>query len=137
RTPNAIGNVRNSDVNYRRNVDWRTFPELLEMNDISWKIYQNELSLDTGLSDEEEPWLANFTNNPIEWFEQYHVWYSETYREELKRKVSVLEKEIASLTSDTAEKKEMQSKLEAYQESLRKWTPESFNQLSETEKNIH
>lgn len=137
RTPNAIGNVRNSDVNYRRNVDWRTFPELLEMNDISWKIYQNELSLDTGLSNEEEPWLANFTNNPIEWFEQYHVWYSETYREELKRKVSVLEKEIASLASDTAEKKEMQSKLEAYQESLRKWTPESFNQLSETEKNIH
>ncbi len=56
------------------------------MNNISWKIYQNELSLDTGLSDEEEPWLANFTNNPIEWFEQYNVWYSETYREELKEK---------------------------------------------------
>ena len=135
--PNAIGNVRNSDVTYERNVDWRTFPELLEKNNISWKIYQNELSLDTGFTDEEDPWLANFTNNPIEWFEQFHVWYSETYREELKRKVTALEKEIAAISADTPEKKEKQSRLEEYQASLQKWTTENFNKLSEVEKNIH
>lgn len=135
--PNAIANVRNSDVNYRKNVDWRTFPELLEMNDISWRIYQNELSLDTGFTDEEEPWLANFTNNPIEWFEQFHVWYSETYLEELKRKVSSLEKEIAAITNDTPEKEEMKNRLKTYRESLEKWTPENFSKLPEIEKNIH
>lgn len=134
---NAIGNVRNSDVTYQKNVDWRTFPELLEKNNISWKIYQNELSLDTGFTDEEEPWLANFTNNPIEWFEQFHVWYSETYLEELKRKVIALEKEITAISTDSPERKEKQSRLENYRESLQKWAPENFNKLSEAEKSIH
>ncbi|MGN6801737.1 MAG: alkaline phosphatase family protein, partial [Ginsengibacter sp.] len=34
-------------------IEWRTFPELLEQNDISWKIYQNELSVDGGFTGEE------------------------------------------------------------------------------------
>jgi phospholipase C len=93
--------------------------------------------LDTGFTDEEEPWLANFTNNPIEWFEQFHVWYSETYLEELKRKVIALEKEIAAISTDSPERKEKQSRLENYRESLQKWAPENFNKLSEAEKSIH
>ena len=32
------------------------------------KIYQNELSVDGGFSGEQDAWLANFTDNPIEFF---------------------------------------------------------------------
>ena len=65
--------VRNSEVDYQSPARWKTFPERLEEAGVSWKIYQNELSLPSGLSKEEESWLANFTDNPIEFFEQYRV----------------------------------------------------------------
>lgn len=66
-------NVRNEDVDYGSEASWMTFPERLEEQEISWGIYQNELSIPTGLTGEQEDWLANFTDNPIEWFSQYHV----------------------------------------------------------------
>jgi phospholipase C len=65
--------VRNSEVDYGVPAHWKTFPERLEDAAVSWKIYQNELSVDTGLDKDHEPWLANFTDNPIEFFEQFHV----------------------------------------------------------------
>ena len=65
--------VRNEDVDYTAEANWTTFPERLEDHGVSWKIYQNELSLPSGLGDEEDGWLANFTDNPIEWFTQYNV----------------------------------------------------------------
>jgi phospholipase C len=65
--------VRNEDVDYGVEAKWTTFPERLEDHGVSWRIYQNELSLDTGLEGEKDGWLSNFTDNPIEWFTQYHV----------------------------------------------------------------
>ena len=41
--------VVNDTVDYSRNVHWKTFPEMLEENDISWRIYQNEISLSKGM----------------------------------------------------------------------------------------
>lgn len=64
--------VQNEDADFGT-LQWRAFPELLEKNSVSWKVYQNELSVDTGLKGEEEDWLANYTDNPLEFFEQYHV----------------------------------------------------------------
>ena len=58
--------MRNEDVNYDSNVRWKTFPERLEDAGVSWKIYQNEVSLKTGFTKEEDAWLANFGDNPIE-----------------------------------------------------------------------
>jgi phospholipase C len=72
-TTGAKANVRNSDVDYDSTVRWRTFPERLEDLKISWRVYQNELSVPTGLEGERDAWLANFTDNPLEWFDQYHV----------------------------------------------------------------
>jgi phospholipase C len=65
--------VRNSEVDYDSPARWKTFPERLEDAGVSWKIYQNELSLPSGLDKDREAWLANFTDNPIEFFEQYRV----------------------------------------------------------------
>jgi phospholipase C len=77
--------LRNEDINYETEASWTTFPERLEEHGISWKIYQNELSLDTGLNKEEDAWLSNFTDNPMEWFSQYNVRFLKSYRAHLEK----------------------------------------------------
>src|SRR5690606_22644243 len=77
--------VRNSDVGYSRPVNWSTFPERLEQNGISWRVYQNELSYRSGLSGEAASLLANFTDNNIEWSSQYHVGFRRSRPIELAR----------------------------------------------------
>ena len=63
--------IDNDDI--EKGVEWRTFPELLEQHDVSWKIYQNELSVEGGFTEEEDAWLSNFGDNSLEFFKQYHV----------------------------------------------------------------
>src|SRR5206468_7451193 len=94
--------VRNSEADYNSPVRWMTFPERLEDAGVSWKIYQNELSLDTGFTKEEDAWLANFTDNPIEWFDQYQAGFSETYRRQLDRLAATLPAEIEELRNTPA-----------------------------------
>ena len=146
-------NVFNSDTDY--DIDklarWKSFPERLEENNISWKIYQNEINLSTGFAGEEEAWLSNFSDNPIEWFEKYNVKFSKEYYQYLQRIVPVLPDEIATLkqklsalTAGTQAfertKRELTNKenfLVTAKEDLVKWTPENFEKLSAFEKNIH
>jgi phospholipase C len=72
--------VRNEDCTYTNLADWKTFPERLEELGISWRIYQNELSVPSGLKDETDAWLTNFTDNPLEWFKQFDVFSHEAHR---------------------------------------------------------
>lgn len=58
---------------------WRTFPELLQRHGVEWKVYQNELSI-TGLKGDKDDWLANYTDNPLEFFAQYHPHLHGAYR---------------------------------------------------------
>ncbi len=64
--------VWNDDMDYGT-LKWTTFPERLEALGIPWKCYQNEMSIDTGLRGEEDPWLSNFQDNPLEFFAQYNI----------------------------------------------------------------
>jgi phospholipase C len=66
-------NVWNDDADYDSPVSWKTFPERLEENNISWKVYQNEIGAGSGLKDEHDAWLGNFGDNPLEYFTQYKV----------------------------------------------------------------
>ncbi|TDX01977.1 phosphocholine-specific phospholipase C [Dinghuibacter silviterrae] len=75
----APARVRNEQTDYGAEANWTTFPERLEEAGISWKVYQNEISLDSGMKGEEDPWLTNFTDNPLEWFSQYKVRFSPTH----------------------------------------------------------
>ena len=52
-------------------LGWKTYPERLSENGVSWKTYQNELAMGYGLIDEE--WLSNFGTNVLEYFRQYNV----------------------------------------------------------------
>ena len=97
RDPKAMANVRNENVDYGAEASWTTFPERLEEHGISWKIYQNEISLPTGLEGEADGWLGNFTDNPIEWFEQYRVRFHPAYYPYIKKQVNLLPDSILTL----------------------------------------
>lgn len=146
----AYANVRNENVEYEKQASWTTFPERLEDNGVSWKIYQNEISLPMGFEGEEESWLANFTDNPIEWFSQYHVRYSTGFQKYLKNQSEQLPKEISELESkiktlapgkdaDTAKNtlKEKLALQEIVKKELAEWSPENYAKLSQREKNLH
>ncbi len=89
--------VRNNEADHNAEVDWKTLPELLQENGVSWKVYQNELSIPSGLSDEEDAWLGNFTDNDLEWFSQYHVRRSKKYESYLSGKLAAYDKSLAEL----------------------------------------
>jgi phospholipase C len=137
--------VNNSDTDYDSEVSWKTFPERLEEQGISWRIYQNEISLPTGLEGERDAWLTNFTDNPLEWFTQYRVRFSAAYQAFIPQ----LEKEITAdleklevlpePRSPRAEKRiaAKRKELEEIRRDKDKWTPENFAKLSEHEANLH
>ena len=144
----SAANVRNSDVDYDSEVKWTTFPERLEDAGISWKIYQNEISLLSGLTGEEDAWLANFTDNPIEWFEQYRVRFSKTFRRYAEKAVTTLPQEIAELdrrigTAGGEESARLTRERRAKEQALRmvaeapKFSNEAYAKLPQRERNLH
>jgi phospholipase C len=144
-------NVRNEDLDYDRMVNWKTFPERLEENNISWKIYQNEINLPVGFTGEEDAWLANFSDNPLEWFTQYNVKFSKAYYQYIQKlpallsgEIQSLEEKVKTLQTGTAESekaikqlKEKKALLEQVQNDLKEWTPEKYAQLSQKARNLH
>ena len=89
--------VQNEYVGNNREINWPTVPEMLEDAGISWRIYQNELSYTPGLSGEEDAWLGNFTDNPIEWFSQFHVRRQERYIDLMRELLQANDSHIADL----------------------------------------
>jgi len=147
--PDSYANVRNENVTDHNEASWKTFPERLEDHDISWRIYQNELSISTGLSGEEDSWLSNFTDNPIEWFSQYNIRFYTGYQKYLKKRseqlpqeIADIEKRLLNLEGDEAVKvnkilKEKRTNLQIANEELVRWSRENFNKLTQKQKNIH
>lgn len=109
--PSMPALVRNEDCEYGSWCSWRTFPELLEDHGVSWKIYQNELSVPSSLVGEADSWLGNFGDNPIEWFTQFGVRYYPKHREYLERAEKTVAKEFADLmATDLTSKPEAEAK---------------------------
>lgn len=144
--PTDKAKVRNGEVNYRNEASWPTFPERLEDHGISWKVYQNEVSLPTNVED--SSLLANFTDNNLEWFTQYGVRFATGFREYLKRREKELPEEIKALEvqigTTTANREPLEEQLqksklefEEVKEHLEKWSPEKFRQLSARAQALH
>jgi len=150
-SPDSFAHVRNEDVDFFLPANWPTFPEKLEANNISWKIYQNEISLPSGLDGDQDAWLSNFTDNPIEFFSQYNVQFAASYRKYAQELVATLPplieqlaKDIKSATSGTSEYKKMEQELhdkkiwlQRAREAVDKYSAENFDKLPQHEKNLH
>ncbi|HLX91956.1 MAG TPA: phospholipase C, phosphocholine-specific [Puia sp.] len=140
--------VQNDDV--ERGVEWPTFPERLEQNGISWKVYQNELAVDGGFTEEEDVWLGNFGDNPLEYFKQYNVKLSSRYLDYLPKKIEQLTIDIKNLQAkiptiaEGKEKEDAEKVLAEKQQSLTAakadreiFTKEKYARLNEFHKTIH
>ncbi len=141
--------IDNDDI--EKGVEWRTFPELLEQHNVSWKIYQNELSVDGGFTEEEDEWLSNFADNSMEFFNQYNVKLSKRYIDYLPEKIAKLEKAIEDLQTKAqslpagskdlkdAQKylRDLEADLTSIKEDLVNCTTEKFESLSAFQKIIH
>lgn len=141
----------NEDTVYDSEASWKTFPERLEDQGISWKVYQNELSVDSGLEDEYDAWLANYGDNPLEYFSQYQVRFAASHRNHLESESKRLASEIKALESRLAAKsasadqnKSLQEQLDKNKAALRgverersRWSAENLEKLSPREKALH
>ena len=103
-------NIQNSDYAYGKR-EWKTFPELLEENGVSWSFYQNELSSGGGFQGEERSWLANFGCNLLEFFAAYNVKFRDRYIESLQKQVDTLPAEIEKLQEESPSSDERAKKI--------------------------
>ena len=101
-TANAQANICNENADYDCWVNWTTFPERLEDHGISWKVYQNELGMPSGLDEEQYAWLANFGDNPLEYFNQFRVKLAPVYRDFLDNQAALLPGAIQQLKASLA-----------------------------------
>ncbi|QQU04594.1 phosphocholine-specific phospholipase C [Myroides odoratus] len=136
RDPNSVAHVNNGQINYK-DVSWKTYPERLEENNISWKVYQNELSVPVGFTDMEESWLANFTDNNLEFYRQYNVRFNKAH---IQFKTLELKRLTQQITDGTLTGEALQ-KAETERLALEKYLAEhgetAFAQLSDFEQQIH
>lgn len=133
------------------NLQYKTFPERLEENGISWKFYQNDIDCGGGFTGDERAWLANFGCNPLEWFANYNVKFTPRYIKGLQNQVATLPKEIKELegrmqsmsvndavfakTKTAIEKKK--EVLDNAKKELIDWSEENYHKLSQKEKSLY
>jgi len=142
--------VWNEDMDYGT-LKWTTFPERLEQLGISWKCYQNEVAIDTGFDGEEDPWLSNFQDNPLEFFAQYNIHLHPKHLEAMEKRVTQLpamidglQKQIDALPAGDAhidhlkhQLKEVQEYLDGVKKEKETYRPGQFDALSDHEKSLH
>ena len=144
RDPAAEVRLGNGQIDHDSHADWTTFPERLEEQGISWRIYQNEIDFPTGLSPETAAWLGNYGDNPMDYFSQYHAEFSPARVNYLKRRAASLNKRLEEplKPSETPDEEEAQrdkvrKALAKIEEELARCSPESFAKLPARERNLH
>lgn len=136
RNGNSMAHVDNGQINYR-NVGWKTYPERLQEAGIEWKVYQNELSIPIGLDDEHEDWLANFTNNNLEFHKQYGVAFHPARRQYRTKRIPELEALLQEENMDGDTRQKLVVELNRLMEEHRLYSKENYDRLTEFEKQIH
>ena len=99
--------MRNEEIE-RGGMIWKTYPERLQEAGISWKLYQNELT-NSGLENEEDAWLGNFGDNPLESFAAYNIEAYPGFALEQRLQIAKLIDEAAKLKEEISHQKEAQA----------------------------
>lgn len=142
--------IRNPDVT-KGGLEWESFPEVLEKNGVSWRVYQNDLSTGGGYKGEEKSWLSNYDCNVLEYFSRYNVKFNSRYIKSIKEQITQLPKEIETLqaklnklTDDAEGYQKTQLAIQTKQKVLDKayedfklFTEKNFEKLSQEEKNLY
>ncbi len=139
--------VRNEQIFQKDLKGWTTFPERLEDAGISWRFYQNELTVKTGLTKEEEAWLGNYGCNVLEYFAQYNVKFAKGHRDWLNKEAQRLTTQIETLKEQPVDAKseddaahraeqvyDLTVQLSRIEEERLKFTGENFDRLSARKK---
>ena len=146
-----VPRVQNADTDYDKEASWHTFPERLEDAGVSWRIYQNEISIDSGFKGEEDPWLSSFGDNPIEWFTQYNIRFAKsrrtylpTFIAEAPAQIVAQERALRATNLSAAARARMQRELASLRTSLEaakaervRYTDAAWNALSARAKSLH
>ena len=128
-------NLRNEDLETHRSGSWPAFPERLEDHGVSWKIYQNEVDVGTGFSEEEDAWLANYGDNPLECFRQYHVQLASNHRAFVERRIQAIPALIAK--AKAKQLAVLQSELKRLETEREAFRGKSLDTLTERERILH
>jgi phospholipase C len=141
--PEGVAHLWNNNNYDKPTLNWKTYPERLEEQGVSWKIYQNELTMGFGLNGEESSWLSNFGTNVLEYFEQYNVRLHPGGIANLKEKKELLLKQIADSSKQELSEQE-RTKVEAIrkllvktEEDMKLYTMENHGALSDKSKNLN
>lgn len=128
----AKAHLDNGDIDGSERLSWGTFPERLSAHGVDWRIYQNELSAGVGFEGEQDDWLGNFTDNPIEFFQQYHV-------KRHPEHIVWLKKATADLTAKLKDKSDpkLQKTLERYQKDLAFLEKNPLESLTPEQQDLH
>lgn len=94
--------MRNDEL-FRDPLGWKTYPERLTEAGISWRFYQNDLSMTSGLTAEERSWLSNYGCNVLECFAAYNVHAYNYAPELLKNQLEAAQKQVARLEEQLSE----------------------------------
>jgi phospholipase C len=143
--PSDRAHVENEDTDFGAEVSWRTFPERLEELGVSWRCYQNELAVPSGLVGERDAWLSNFGDNPLEFFTQYGVYFHDGHRRHLEGQVARLAALVARIEASApqlpAEAARRRSRclerMAALQSHLARWSEEAKSRLSPAARSLH
>lgn len=127
---------------YKPELGWKTFPERLQENNVSWKVYQNDLTMGTAFSLPNEDWLENFGTNVLEYFKQYNVRLEAgriAYLQQRRENVLKLIDSLQTATDEASQKKlaaakKLLTQIEAEQQI---YTTENYNALSAFQKDIN
>ncbi|MFZ4574266.1 MAG: phosphocholine-specific phospholipase C [Phycisphaerales bacterium] len=135
----SFANVRNEEVIYDHEVSWTTFAERLELAGISWKVYQNEISIKSGLTGESDAWLACFEDNPLEWFTQFKVRFAPRRREFVAARITALEGDLAKLRAggEAGAIQAAEAELKSLREEQKAYTVEGWEALTQEQRRLH
>ena len=135
----ALANVWNVTNDFTPELNWTTFPERLEAAGVSWRVYQNELSLGFGLGGDDQEWLSNFGTNMLEYFKQYNIRLQPGRIANLQSNKEKVQQLITNL--ETADDDPTKQKLAAAKKLLAHidadialYTKTAYDQLSESDK---
>jgi phospholipase C len=144
-------NVRNEQIEQNQWGRWTTFPERLEDHNVSWKVYQNALTVESGLGGEADAWLGNFGDNVLEYFPQYHVKAHKPHRDfileqerTLPGKIAEVRKRLSDPSLSAQESKRLKTRLDGlvtFQKQVQaersRWSQNDLDTLPPRERSLH